>query len=351
MLANKESIQIVGGAELQQVIIAKGLVRRGYPVSMICFDYGQEDPCEIDGITVYKALRPNQGLPGLRFIWPRLTSFWTCLGRANADIYYQRAASVLTGLTAAFCLRHGRKSIYAIAVDGDPQFRFRRDRWIFDYGIRHVDRLVAQNPNQQQYFKDRFGRDSILIPSIYNKANALQAHAVRDHVLWVATIRERKRADLFLDLAQALPQYKFTMVGGPGVREHALFEAISQRAKRLDNLDFAGFVPYAEIDRYFDRAILFVSTSNKEGVPNTFMDAWARGVPTVSFFDSGARANGKPIGRIVGSIEEMTDAVADLLENDAARSRLGEECRKYVESYHSPDRALDLYEEVFRSLL
>jgi hypothetical protein len=105
VLAGDRRAQLVGGAEVQQVIVAKGLAQRGFPVSMICLDFGQEDDLEIGGVRVIRAFDPNGGIPVLRFLWPRLTTIWRCLERADADIYYQRAASMLTGVISYYCKR------------------------------------------------------------------------------------------------------------------------------------------------------------------------------------------------------------------------------------------------------
>src|SRR5690606_9813420 len=119
LLARDPAIEVIGGAELQQVIVARGLAQRGYPVSMICLDFGQPDRVRIDGVQVLRAFRPNAGLPVIRFIWPRMTSIWNCLKQANAAIYYQRAAGVLTGIVAEYCRRSGRKSVFAAAGNPD----------------------------------------------------------------------------------------------------------------------------------------------------------------------------------------------------------------------------------------
>src|SRR5262245_31202874 len=65
-----------GGAELQQVLLAKALVRRGLSISMILSDHGQADGAAWHGITTYKACTPNAGLPVVRFLHPRWTSLW-----------------------------------------------------------------------------------------------------------------------------------------------------------------------------------------------------------------------------------------------------------------------------------
>jgi len=108
VIAGARDVPVVGGAEVQQGFIARALVSRGYRVSMISLDYGQEDLSEVDGIRMYKAHRPDEGIPILRFVHPRMTKMWRAMKRVGADIYYQRTSSVTTALTAAFCRHHGK---------------------------------------------------------------------------------------------------------------------------------------------------------------------------------------------------------------------------------------------------
>ena len=105
LLAGLTEIDVIGGAEVQQVMVAKSLARRGFSVSMVCLDYGQERYVDIDGVHVIRAFRREAGIPILRFIWPRLAKTWRSLVIADADVYYQRTAGWYTGLMAAFCKR------------------------------------------------------------------------------------------------------------------------------------------------------------------------------------------------------------------------------------------------------
>lgn len=355
VLADDRSIHFVGGAELQQVMVAKGLQQRGYRVSMICLDFGQPQRTSVDGITVYRAFHPTGGVPILRFFWPRLTSIWRCLQDADADIYYYRTAGMWAGVIAAYGRRHHKFSVFAAAGNPDlekntSRIRFARDRLIYEYGLRNVDRIFVQNQEQADMCRRNFDRIPVRIPNCYQKIATSFACSGRK-ILWVSTIRPIKRPDLFLDVVEALPQYQFQIVGGPSTTDARLFESIKARAAELENLEFVGYVPYPEVGKYFDSAAVFVNTSESEGFPNTFMQSWARAVPTVSLIDSGARYNNRSIGQKVSSISEMVATVTDLMEDVAKRESLGAECRRYVEENHSVDRILDLYEEAFRELL
>ena len=354
VLAGHRESEFAGGAEVQQVIVAKGLAARGYNVSMICLDFGQPEEIEIDGVTVYRAFNKSSGVPVLRFIWPRLTSIWRCLERADADIYYQRSAGMLTGLLAAWCRPNRRFSVFAAAGNPDlvrdtPRVRYRRDRWIYQYGVRNVDRILVQNEEQQRLCRSNFGRDSTLIPNCYLPVDS-PAPAGGGYVLWVATLRSLKQPELFLELARAMPDRLFRMVGGAARAEPRLFASIREQAAALPNVDFIGFVPYSEIDRHFDGACLLVNTSESEGFPNTFLQAWARGIPTLSFIDSGARADGRPVGLRVHTMDEMISSATNLLADRAERIREGLRCRDYCESNHGMEKVLDLYEQLFHEL-
>ena len=167
----------------------------------------------------------------------------------------------------------------------------------------------------------------------------------------MSTIRSLKRPELYLDLAQALPQQQFRMIGGPGVGEVALWEATRARARELGNVRFLGFAPLSQVEEQFDGATLFVNTSDSEGFPNTFLQAWARGIPTVSFVDSGARLDGVPVGLRVSSLEQLVATVSEQLSNVQARLKLGQRCAEYVEKHHSPEKIVELYARAFEELV
>ena len=59
MMAGSREIPVIGGAELQQSVIAPELARRGYDVSMISMDFGQEEGSYLKGVRLLKIAKPN----------------------------------------------------------------------------------------------------------------------------------------------------------------------------------------------------------------------------------------------------------------------------------------------------
>lgn len=133
--------------------------------------------------------------------------------------------------------------------------------------------------------------------------------------------------------------------------DRGLFAQVERQARELENVEFLGFVPYAEIDAHFDGACVLINTSESEGFPNTFLQAWARGIPSVSFVDSGARLEGEAVGGLVGNVGEMAEAVERLASNEDLWSAKGRLARHYYERFHKPDTVIDMYEQVFRELM
>ena len=355
VLSGDATIQVVGGAEVQQAILARLFAAAGYRVSMITFDYGQASPVSIDGVSVHKAFREDAGIPVLRFLHPRLTTMWRVLAQVNADIYYQRSSAMWTGVVAEFCRRHGKRSIYVGASDRDfeigrEQIAHARDRWLYRRGLARVDRIVVQNPFQLETCRRNHQRDALVIPSCYvPPEHARRATLENDRVLWVGTIHDYKRPDWLLDIAERLPARRFVLIGGPSLggerRKAGYFDEIRARAARLPNVEFTGFLPLAEVERWFDRARLLVLTSVYEGMPNVFLQAWARGIPTLASVDVGA-----PVNTVFTDVGQGTARVETLMSDSALWTQASHDCLAYFERNHSASEVLARYARLFDEL-
>lgn len=332
-----------GGTEVQISTLARYFARRpGTEVAVIVGDYGQPDELSADGVTLVKAVRPN---PAAR-LPERLANFARLFGalrRAKADVYVGSAAGPEVGIAALYCRAARRRFVYRTAhqMDCDGEFE-RNNGWrgrLYGYGLRHADAVVTQTEEHQSILRAR-GIEATVIRNVFDTERTARGFDRPIDALWVGRCEAWKNPGLFLDLAERLPDLRFRMICPRKAQDQGLFDAVSARAAALPNVDFIEKVPFAEIQRHFDEAKLFVGTSDYEGFPNTYLQACLGGTPIASLkvdpdgfiaaFGAGFAADGD-FHALCGFVER---AAADPGAWQAASAS----ARDYVRSRHDLQR-------------
>jgi len=338
-----------GGESVQQTLLARAFRDLGYDVSMVVHDYGQPQGELIDGIKVWKTFATRDGIPVVRFFHPRMTSILAALKMADADIYYQSCAGMMTGVVAWFCRRHGRKFVFRLAHDSDcipgqQIIRLWRDRRIYEYGLRRADLIAAQGVKQVALLRDNYQLGSTPVNMAVELPETAQTMGRDIDILWVNNLRDFKRPELVVKLARRLPQYTFTMIGGAVPGCESLYKEIEAAAADLDNLQFLGPVSYHKVNSYFSRSRLFVNTSDWEGFPNSFLQAWVRGVPVVSFFDPAGLIAGRQLGAVPQDLTRMVGVVDELLQDEEGRAEIARRVEQFALDNYAPQAVARTYE-------
>ena len=99
-----------------------------------------------------------------------------------------------------------------------------------------------------------------------------------------------------------------------------------KRRRRFRTSNLSASCRSAEIDAHFNAARVFVNTSEYEGFPNTFLQSWSRGIPTVSFIDTGSALNGERVVNVAADLDGMTGLVERFMQDDAIGVRLDRSC-------------------------
>lgn len=310
-----------GGAEVQLAQFAMALARLGHDVSFVVGDFGQPDGAVFECVTTVRTFKSTAGLPGLRFIYPRWTSLWAAMSRADADVYYYSCAGMVLGLLAIYCRLHQRRLVFRAASDSDCDPRTLlctnlRDRWLYEYGLRRTDAVLVQSVTQQVAMQRNYGITSTIVRGFIERPLGDSNSRSKDiDVLWVANLRQIKRPDRFVDLAKSMPNYQFHMVGGSIPGEEAYYTQIETIAHSVPNLVFHGKVEYLEIGELFDRARLLANTSEVEGFPNTFLQAWVRGIPVATMFDPDSVVVREALGSTHDTVESMVRGIELILQS------------------------------------
>ncbi|MBI2830671.1 MAG: glycosyltransferase family 4 protein [Chloroflexi bacterium] len=346
-----------GGAEAVQVLLARGLAKKGARVSFVVGDY-EQDTLEVrEGIRILKTSMTARwkGLSWMQKIrtgFSALASVWRALDKADSDIYYHRGfAGEISALLATYCWLKRRRLVLATSSDGNVDTRLRKPAfykvWLFRFAVKKADCVIAQNVHQQNLLASDFHRKSIIMPSCCELPAFKPAKTKPPIVLWVATIYWVKQPELFLKLAASLPDARFQMIGG-AEQDIEFYNNIEKSARSIPNLEFVGFVPHQEISRYFGEASVLVNTSRFEGFPVTFLEAWASYTPVVSLnADPDEVICRNRLGFHSRTFEQMVLDVKQLLEDDELREEMAANSRKYVEDTADVDRIVQEYIKLF----
>lgn len=343
-------VEFTGGAEVQQVALARGLVRRGFSVSMVTCDYGQPPRVVVDGVAVVRAFPPHAGLPVLRFFHPRLTRTIAALAAAAAEVYYVRGSGFVAGIThdvarlrrAAFVLgaAHDHDARRSLPLQNNP-----RDRWWYRRALKGADAVVSQTESQWRLFAAEFGRASEVIPNLVEPPAEPVDAGREGAVVWLATYKPAKRPEWFVELARRLPRRRFVMCGVIPIPPETCdaWEAARRAASSCPNLEVRGYLDHARLGELFADASLFVHTSPVEGFPNTLLEAWAHAIPSVTAVDPDGVVAREELGEVADDLPAMAAAIERLMADPAARRAAGGRARAHVLAHHAPDAVLDRF--------
>lgn len=375
-----------GGAELQATLLAQALARNGLRVAHIIYrrDRPTSSPQPSLELVRRKPWAGRRSLPGKLSEAVRV---WRSLNDANARLYLFRGGGTHLVIGAAFCLLRRRRLVVSASNDLDFIFdRPDRSRWgqaLYRAALRRSQCVVVQTSQQRELARGVFGEGARVeqIPSFAEleptpaaseqgaegdrwsepkariprlSAGSRPSEASPSAFLWAARLVEYKLPFRYVELARALPEARFWMVA-PWTSEtpEGLLDRLTDAAAETPNLELLPPQWRESVLELIRRAAAVVVTSRHEGMPNVFLEAWARGVPVISLhFDPDRKLAGEGLGLFAGgSWDEFVAQAGRLWREPELRRQIGEKGRAYVARVHSPDAVGERWTAAMREAL
>jgi glycosyltransferase involved in cell wall biosynthesis len=349
----------VGGGEVQMVLLAKELAKRQYDVSFITFHKKSRLPEIIEDIKIYNPF--DNKASSYMYLYPQnVYYFLKILKTIDADIYIQKAKTPLTGAIYLYSKLRNKSFIYLASSDDNVSRNliikgFKNFKNVFfKLGVKYCDYVVCQTDRQKELLYSSINKIGRVIKNIYIIDQKKYDRNNEDNlkVLWVGRLLKSKKPELFLQLAKNIPDFNFWIIGSPSDEEPVYYHKIKEESKKINNLEFIGFVPHNEIQRYYKKSSLLVNTSANEGFPNTFLEAWGNAIPVVSLgFDPDEIICKHKLGFHSINFNDLVKDTYTLLKNKSLRESMGLEAKNYVLREHNVDNIMDKYEEIFNEIL
>lgn len=349
---------VFGGAELNLFNLAVEMAKdTNYKVVFWLDDYGQISSEMKHGICL-KKLRFNNRTryPGKFFKWVRVLNLAKTIFFMNTDVIITSAASEMLYFISTIISRVRRKiSLFRLAHDRDVDFSYWRrqsNRFgeLYEKGVRRTSALLVQSEFQQSALEKQGFRNVYLVRNGFPiRGNELDS---REFCLWVGRAVEFKRPMLLLEIAKELPLMKFVMIlpANENKTSMQLKEDIAMESKKLNNVEIIDFVPFHDIQNYFERAIVYINTSSLEGFPNTFIQAALASVPILTL---GVNPDGIITERSMGYVADNPKQAAQWLKHATNNdlSSAGKNALAYVSEKHDIQEKANEYKLIIQQHL
>jgi glycosyltransferase involved in cell wall biosynthesis len=343
----------VGGSERDQWLLGTALATFGWSVKVGVRDGLKPGELRsINGVDFVGIGRGQILLEWYRFLASERPTwlFWEC-------------ASHLWGPLVEIARFLGVRTIFHAAFDNDVRPRkalaWRRRWWpLYSWGLERTDRIFVQHGGQLCDLPLRWQSKACILPKVCVLQNVVddktnvKNHTERDrYVAWVGMLRYHKRPDILVEIAHQAPCIRFVVCGGvsnfgtpPGYGERVV-----DNLRKLRNVEFLGQVAPDKAQQVISDAALLFSTSDKEGFPNIFTQAWSSGTPVVSLkVDPDGIMARAGIGVVSGNAARAIADITALIDSPERRDEIAVRARDFILENHSPPRVVALFEEALR---
>lgn len=353
----------IGGAERQAILLAKGLRRRGWRVSMVALSgSGGNAAADLEDAGVrFLSLEMRKGLADPRG-WIR---FQRWLWREQPDVLHAHLPHAAwlarwSRLTAPVPLVVDTLHSSSTGTKG-RHFGYACSRWLTNHVTAVSEATAASHRAAGMVSASHLSivANGVDVdrwqPDAKERTRARQELRVGDEFLWLAAGRLEAVKDypsLLLAITRTSQRARLLVLGA-GPRESELME-LADRLGLKQRVRFAGFEP--DVARWMQAADGFVLSSRYEGLPMVLLEAGACAVPVVATDVPGTRevvVDGEtgwltPAGDARRLAATMTKL---MLTPPDERRAMGERARKRVAEHFSLETALDRWELLYAELL
>ena len=341
-----------GGAERYMWLLARAMAAKRWAVVVgvqDCMDYGEKKT--IDGVE-FIGIGRNNGFVSSFLAWHQFLKTerpsWLCWACASHLLGPLFQMAKLMRIGTIFFAQFDTDVIPKLALS-------RRSRWwpLFAWGLSSADRIVLQHSEQFLNLSTRWHQKTSILPGIVEKIDEVQAHSNREkYVIWVAQLRQTKRPDILIDIAKKMPGSRFVVCGGPSSHRSppGYSERIIESLRSTPNINYLGHMEQSKVLDLVGNAALLLCTSDAEGFPSTFLEAWSAGTPVVSLkIDPDNVLKKKGIGRLSNNESRALADIEELMNSPSLRQDMANRGRQHVAVNHGASSVAQLFQNILEN--
>jgi len=350
-----------GGIEKYTEEVGSRLAARGHEVMVYTMKHYGTREGYYKGMRIKKV--PTINSKSLEKLLASFTATISQFAEKDIDIVHFHAFG-----PAMFCLipkLFGRKVI----VQGHG-IEWKRSRWGF-WGelflrlmeipsVKFPHQVTVVSKVQQRYLKERYGIDSIYIPTGVNSPNIEPPELIkryglegRDYILFAGRLVREKGVHYLIEAYNRLNPPLKLVITGDAQHEEDYKSELKSLAGDNKNIIFTGFVTGKLLDELFSNCYIFVLPSEVEGLSTALLEAMSYGnCCLVSDIPENLEAlNGLGRTFISKDVSSLTEHIDYLISNPQFVESIRPKAQRYVLENYSWDTIADKFEKLYRKLL
>ncbi len=226
---------------------------------------------------------------------------------------------------------------------------------------RHAHSIIVLSKGVQEYFRERYGRETVMIPNGIDPAQKRPAAEItkrfglhaRDYILFLGRLVPEKCIHYLIEAYRKLPtDKKLVIVGGTSDTDDYV-KRLHDMAGDNPSVIFTGFQQGTVLEELYSNAYLYVLPSDLEGMPLTLLEAMNYGCCCVTS-DIGECADvlgGSGFTFPRGNVEALRETLQDLCDHPEKAETKRCEARKVVASKYTWKEITAQTDALYRTLL
>jgi len=286
------SNRVFGGTAIRQYYFAKGLSELGHDVGVVTIKSDSFLSNENFEFKLLETYNPDFGIKALRWIYYRAPMIFYSILKFKPDRVIIKGGGGWLNLIVLISSIILRKKIALLIANDAEVYGFNKkysypSRLIQNLIIYKSSHILCQNKFQLDHMK-RYKNQKRTINTILNpidiNLSEKYSSTNRKYIAFIGTFRKHKNLQSLYNIAKSNTETLFKIAGKEIETTESETKLIMEELRKLNNVEFVGFLPHDKIKDFLMNAKALLNTSFHEGFSNTFLEAFSVGTPIISLY-------------------------------------------------------------------
>lgn len=222
-----------------------------------------------------------------------------------------------------------------------------------------ADEVIVLSKGVQDYFRDTYGRETVLIPNGVNAVEKKKPELIRaqfglqedSYILFLGRIVYGKGIEYLIKAFKEIDTEKKLVIAGGASDSEQFMEELKDMAKEDERIIFTGFVQGQMLEELYSNAYIYTLPSDSEGMPLSLLEAMSYGNCCLvsDIAECADVVEDKGVTFQKGDVADLKNKLQHLLENENETVTFKENAAEFIVKKYNWDEVVERTIELYRA--